>query len=151
MGPLTFPERGPIYLDATSLIYGIERVEPFRSVIEPLWEQARMGRYRLITSELSILETLVRPLREANQALVELFRTALLGADEVDIIPATLQTWEEAAKIRAQWRLETPDAIHAATALLTDCTLFVTNDADFRRVPELPAIILGDLVEQPGL
>ena len=36
------------------------------------------------------------------------------------------------------------DALHAATALAAGCSLFVTNDTDFRRVPGLPAVILDD-------
>ena len=151
MGPLTFPEQGPIYLDAASLIYSVERVEPFRTVLEPLWEQARRGRYKLVTSELSVLETLVKPKRDGNSALERLFRAALFDAAEVELIPATLSAWEEAANIRAQWRLQTPDALHAATALHAECTAFITNDADFRRVAGLPVLILGDLVEQAGL
>ena len=145
-GPLSLPERGPVYLDATSLIYGVERIEPYYSAIEPVWQQARMGWYELVTSELSILETLVRPIREGNRTLVDLFQAALLGADEVKVIAATPQTWQEAARIRAHSRLGTPDALHAATAMLANCTLFLTNDSDFRRVPGLPAVILGDVV-----
>ena len=54
---------------------------------------------------------------------------------------------EDAARIRAQTGLATPDALHAATALSVDCTLFVTNDTDFRRVQGLPVAVLDDLVE----
>ena len=151
MGPLTFPEHGPIYLDATSLIYSVERVEPFRTVLEPLWDQAKAGRYKLVTSELSVLETLVKPKRDGNSTLERLFRAAMFDATEIELIPATLSAWEEAVNIRAQWRLQTPDALHAATALLTGCTAFITNDADFRRVTGLPVLILSDLVGQAGL
>jgi len=38
------------------------------------------------------------------------------------------------------------DAIHAAIALEHGCTLFVTNDASFRRIPGLPVTILTDLL-----
>ena len=40
------------------------------------------------------------------------------------------------AKVRASYRLKMPDAILAATALTNDCTL-ITNDREFRKVPEL--------------
>jgi len=53
---------------------------------------------------------------------------------------------ERAAQLRAATNLKTPDAIHAATALEHGCTLFVTNDSTFRRVPGLPVTILADLL-----
>ena len=38
------------------------------------------------------------------------------------------------------------DARHAATAIQAECALFITNDADFRRVPGLPVVVLDDLL-----
>jgi len=38
--------------------------------------------------------------------------------------------------------------LHAVTALQTECALFITNDADFRRVEDLPTVVLNDLVEE---
>ena len=36
MGPLTLPAVGPIYLDASAFIYSVERVEPYRELLEPI-------------------------------------------------------------------------------------------------------------------
>ena len=36
MEPLTLPSVGLVYLDATSLIYSVERVEPNRTLLEPM-------------------------------------------------------------------------------------------------------------------
>ncbi len=36
MGPLEFPLSGLIYLDASGLIYSVERVEPYRTMLEPM-------------------------------------------------------------------------------------------------------------------
>ena len=65
----------------------------------------------------------------------------------MNLIPATLATWEDAALIRAETGLATPDALHAATALGAGCAAFITNDTDFRRVDDLPVVVLDDLVE----
>ena len=72
----------------------------------------------------------------------------MLDAHEVSLIPATRELWEDAARICADTGLKTPDALHAATALRAGCTLFVTNDTDFRRVDDLPVVVLDDLVEE---
>ena len=98
------------------------------------------------SSELVVLETLIRPLRDGNARLEMLFRSIFASA-ETELIPATLAIWEAAARIRAQTGLATPDALHAATAQSVGCTLFITNDTDFRRVEGLPVAVLDDLVE----
>ena len=88
---------------------------------------------------------MVKPLRDGSVRLEMLFRS-ILAAAEMDLIPATLETWEDAARIRVETGLATPDALHVATALQAGCALFITNDTDFRRVQGLPAVVLDDLL-----
>ena len=147
MGPLILPSSGSVYIDANAIIYSVERIEPYHELPAPMWEEARAGRFTLASSELVLLETLIRPLREGNARLETLFRS-ILDAAEMNLIPATLVIWEDAARIRADRGLATSDALHAATALRSDCALFVTNDTDFRRVQELPIVILDDLIRE---
>jgi predicted nucleic acid-binding protein len=42
--------------------------------------------------------------------------------------------------------LRTPDALHAATAIIAGCTMFLTNDEGFRRVGGLPCAVLRDMI-----
>ena len=149
MGSLKLPTGGSVYLDANAIIYSVERVEPYRSLLAPMWEDARAGRFTLASSELIVLETLVRPLREGNTRLEMLFRS-ILDAAEMRLIPATLAVWEDAARIRAATGLKTSDALHWATALGAGCALFMTNDTDFRRAEGLPVVVLDDLLAQEG-
>ena len=146
MGPLTLPTGGPVYIDANAIIYSVERIEPYRELLAPMWQEAGAGRFALASSELVVLETLIKPLREGNARLEMLFRS-IFAAAEMELIPATLAIWEDAARIRAATGLKTSDALHAATALQAECTLFVTNDGDFRRVQGLPVAVLDDLVQ----
>jgi len=48
--------------------------------------------------------------------------------------------------LRASSGLKTPDAIHAASALVAGCTHLITNDPAFRRVPNLVVVVLSDLI-----
>ncbi len=147
MGPLILPTGGSVYVDANAIIYSVERVEPYSNLLVPMWEEARAGRFALASSELVALETLIKPLRDRNARLEMLFRS-ILAAAEMELIPATLATWENAARIRAETGLATPDALHVATALRAGCSLFITNDTDFRRVDGLPVVVLDDLLEE---
>lgn len=49
----------------------------------------------------------------------------------------TLAVADDAARLRAAYRMKTPDAIQAATALAGRATAIVANDAVFQRVPGL--------------
>ena len=147
MGSLILPTGGLVYVDANAVIYSVERVEPYNRLLAPMWEDARAGQFTLASSELVLLETLIRPLRDGNARLEMLFRSILASA-EMNLIPATLATWDAAARIRAETGLATPDALHVATALGAGCAAFITNDGDFRRVQGLPIAVLADLLAE---
>ena len=147
MGTLTLPASGSVTIDANTVIYAVEKIEPYATLLQPLWAKAQAGDLVLITSELTWLETLTKPLRDGNTVLESLFR-GFLSAAEVELLPATLSIWEQAARIRCLG-LKTPDALHAATALVAGCVLFLTNDAGFRRVGELPVTVLKDIAAAP--
>ena len=68
------------------------------------------------------------------------------ASNAVRLLDASYQVFEDAASIRAETGLKTSDAIHAATAIRSECTLFITNDTDFRRVQRLPIVVLDDLL-----
>jgi predicted nucleic acid-binding protein len=91
----------------------------------------------------------VKPVQQHNTQLQQLFRVVLYKTRGFSTLPITRHILEAAAQLRATTGLKTPDAIHAATALHGGCTLFVTNDPAFRRVPQLNVAVLGDIVAQP--
>lgn len=147
MGSLTLPDSGHIYLDSSAVIYSVERIEPYLTLLAPVWRQAEAGRLTLVLSELVLAETLVQPIRR-NLPTVEAAYRDVFAAPEVRLTPASQQLWEDCARMRAATGLKTADALHAVTALQAGCDLFITNDADFRRVEGLSMVVLNDLVEE---
>jgi predicted nucleic acid-binding protein len=103
------------------------------------------GTIEIVSSELTLMETLVGPLKSGNAALVTAFETALLGSG-MRPLPMTQPGLREAARLRVTTKLRTPDALHAATASGAGCALFITNDAGFRGLLSLPLVILDDLL-----
>ena len=147
MGTLALPTSGSVYLDANCFIYSVEKIEPYNTLLKPMWVAAKANQFEIVSSELTLLETLTKPLQDDDTTLENIFR-ALLNANEVRLIPTIIAIWEQATRFRAKTGLKTPDAIHAATALVASSTLFITNDVVFRRVSSLSVTILSDFIEQ---
>jgi predicted nucleic acid-binding protein len=145
MGQLTLPSSGTVYVDTNAVIYRVERIEPYLSASAPLWDALDAGLASVVTSELTLLEVLVKPLRDGNSTLASLYRTVLLGTAGLTSVPITRSILEAAAQLRAGSQLKTPDAIHAATALQQGSSLFVSNDAGFRRVAGLTVAVLSEV------
>lgn len=110
-----------------------------------LWQFLKSGEIEVITSELTLLETLVQPIRQNNQILISAYET-LLTKTEIEFCPITLNVLRESADLRAAENLKTPDAIHAATAAAANCQYLLTNDPVFRRVQNLDVVVLSDLL-----
>ena len=55
----------------------------------------------------------------------------------VQWLPLTNEIADQAITLRQEYRLKTPDAIIAATAIVFDCTLVSRNDKDFQQLPNL--------------
>ena len=144
MGRVTVPASGLIYIDSCVLIYGIERVEPYFSCASALWP-VEGARPQIITSALTLLEVLVKPFREKNDSLGQAYRESIMSPEGVQCIPITLPLLESAARIRAEFGLRTPDAIHTATAISSGCVLFVTNDVVFRRISGLNVAVISEI------
>lgn len=145
MGSLTLPSAGVLYVDTAPIIYGIEKNPDFAVLLLPLWQAAQTGQFTLATSALTLLETLVLPLKQNDALLIAAYERALTAAD-TQLLPITNDILRQAASLRAQFNLKTPDAIHAASALASGCVQFITNDSIFRRVTELHVIVLSDLI-----
>ena len=149
MGSIGLPSDGAVYLDSSALIYSVERHDPYFGLLAPMWQQAGRGQLLLVSSELALAEVLVPPIREGNEVLISRYREVFASAD-VRLVPASRRSWQDAARLRADHGLGTPDALHAATALQEHCDLFITNDTDFRRMAELPVVVLRDVLAAPG-
>ena len=149
MGALTLPPRGGVvYVDANAVIYSVEAVHPYRPVLRPLWAAASTGGLSVVSSELLVIEVLTGPLRTGDTVLYDAYTRALFQGD-IRLLQVSLPVLKRGAELRAAHNLKTPDAIHAATALTEQCSLFITNDGAFRRVGGLPVAVLSEILAAP--
>lgn len=101
------------------------------------------GERTAITSQPTLAELLVKPLQMGQAQSQRAYLETLQSGTTLTIAPISRAILIDAARLRAQQpALELPDAIHAATALACDASVFVTNDARFAAVGGLAAIVL---------
>jgi predicted nucleic acid-binding protein len=145
MGSLTLQTAGVVALDTQILIYAVETQATYSPLLRPLWQSAADGRVQLVASELVRLEVMVRPLRDGRVELQNQYRQ-LLDGTRLTLRAITPAVLVEAARLRAVCHsLRTPDAIHAASALLAGADVFLSNDQGFRQVADLPLALLSEL------
>jgi predicted nucleic acid-binding protein len=131
------PREGPIAIDTSLFIYFIEDKAPWVDIVDSLFEKVVSSGRILATSELTVCETLVAPLRAGDLAMVARYEELLGRSENVTLVPMDRWNLRAAANIRARFGLKTPDAIQLAAALSLRCTAFVTND---RRLPQIPGL-----------
>ena len=66
MGSLSFPAGHRILLDSNALIYYVENLPPYSTLLAPIFEAIRSQRYQAVVSAISLAEILVKPLRRAD-------------------------------------------------------------------------------------
>jgi predicted nucleic acid-binding protein len=147
VGSIELPPVDTVYLDASILIYTIETHAQYWPYLQSFWETAKVRSLKLISSELSILECLVAPLRKNDRLLIQAYRQIFNSAD-LQLVPLGRQVLWSAAKLRAEnsW-LRTPDAIHGATSMASNCGVFFTNDVALKKIHGLEVLVLSEFVQ----
>jgi predicted nucleic acid-binding protein len=133
---------GPVALDSVAFIYFIEEHPLYLPAIEPVFSAIHQGKTQAVTSSLTLLETLVIPLRGGNLGLAQRYEALLSRSRGLQLVQIDLGLLRSAAQLRATTRLKTPDAIQLATALVSGCSALVTNDRDYPSLPGLRTLQL---------
>ncbi|MGH8480593.1 MAG: type II toxin-antitoxin system VapC family toxin [Gammaproteobacteria bacterium] len=117
------------YLDAAPIIYLVEQRQPFATAVRS--KLAALGIVP-ITSELGRLECRVRPMQDGNLALLQDFDDYFANTI-VEMASLTRDVIDRATEIRAQYNFKTPDSLHLAAAVISNCDVFLTNDHRLNR------------------
>jgi predicted nucleic acid-binding protein len=134
-----------VAFDSTPLIYYLERHPRYlplsRELFGAIGRQLAVG----LTIILTLLEVLVVPLRAGRESLASDYRRLLTHTRGLTLFPVDQAICERAAKVRADhsW-LRTPDALQTATALEHGAQVIVTNDNRWKRLKEIPVVVLED-------
>jgi len=118
-----------VYLDTAPLIYFTEKHPVYLKIIYPFFEAIRRNQLTVVTSTVTVLEALVHPIRKNDMKAIQKYRTLFFRTRGLRTVDISTQIAEEAANLRAfHPKIETPDAIHMATAIQMRAAYFLTND-----------------------
>ena len=135
---------GPVALDTAVFIYFIEEDQSYLPIVEQVFEVIDSGSVPAVTSTLTLLETLVGPIRAGDHRLAKSYEALLSQSRGLHLIDLDRPVIRIAAKIRALAGLKKPDALQVATALQADCTAFLTNDREIPSMGEMRTLQLRD-------
>lgn len=122
-----------LYLDAAPVIYAVERVALFFPVVDARLSTPGIVR---VASDLTRLECRVKPVREGNADLLKDYDDFFAYA-VAEIVALSREVIDRATEIRARYGFKTPDAVHLAAAVVTRCDVFLTNDHQLDRFPDI--------------
>jgi predicted nucleic acid-binding protein len=125
-----------IYADSGIVMRWVEGDEAVRAPIKDRWQELEPANRLFVTSRLTRLECRCKPLRDHDDDVLGLYDVFFVG-QEVNLREIDAAVIEKATELRASARLKTPDAIHAATAMLAGAVAFWTTDARFSKCPGL--------------
>lgn len=134
----------PVYLDANVFIFALEGDPLFGAASATVLRAVEAGTIAAVTSELTLAEVLVKPLKLGRGDLVDRFLAAI-GEGPIAVHPLSRAILLRSAEIRAVHGGRLADALHVATAIEAGCEPFVSEDRGIRPPPGLSLVPVADV------
>jgi predicted nucleic acid-binding protein len=131
--------------DTAPMIYFIERHSIYVSLVRVVMRQIANGDLVGVASVLVLTEVLVSPLKTDDDAPIKRYEAVLANSKDFQLVSINSVIARRAAELRATYNLKTPDALHIASAIVSGCDAFLTNDKGLQRVKETSILLLDDL------
>lgn len=134
--------KGRVHIDTVIFVYYIENDKVHARMLRGVFEAIDRGRLKALTSYLTLVEVLVKPIKAKRFDIVRQYENFLTRSEQLDLQPCEQQVAQKTARIRADHGFRTPDAIQLATAVVHNADCFLTNDAGLRRFTELDVVLV---------
>ncbi len=133
-----------VFLDTAPIIYFIEEHPQFLSVVLPLMRAIARAECRAVSTLITLVEVLTKPLALEQYELAAKYRSLLTSSPGLYLVPLDARIAEDAARIRARHGYRLPDALQLASAVAAGAEAFVTNDVGLKAFKELPVFAVRD-------
>jgi len=105
------------------------------------------GRIKGVTSTLTVMEILVKPLRVSDTSAARDYVYLVTNFPGMVLRSVDVEVAEKASELRAKYNFRAPDAIHVATSIVEEADSFITNDVRLQRIDEVKVLLLNKLGE----
>jgi len=136
-----------IGLDTMVFIYHFEENQIYSPLTFSIFESLEEGNFNGITSILTLLEILVKPKRESNLILTERYKILLETFPNLQMKTLDENIVDIASSLRANYNINTPDAIQVATSLEAQADIFITNDTSLKKITEIKVLLLSEMLK----
>jgi len=136
-----------IGLDTAIFIYHFEENPAYLPLTRELLSGIEMGTRRGVTSTITLMEIIVKPLALGRQDVARKYEALLVNFPNLAMVDLDRDVIRQAARLRAEYRIRPPDALQASASLLQGADAFITNDRHLERLQErLDVVILDDFI-----
>lgn len=137
-----------VFLDTAPFIYFIEKDSnnpQYFNNIKQFFEEGYRENKEFLTSVITMAEYFVFPYRNEKMSYIDSFHR-LIDTLDMEIAEVDQEIAKKAAQIRAQYKnFKAMDALQLATACVTGCDLFLTNDKQLKQFAEIKCVTVDDL------
>lgn len=132
-----------VFIDTAPIIYYLQNSELYYASMKAFWREYNECDY--VTSTITITEYLTYPYKQEDAKLINSFYGFINDMD-IQVKSIDERIADKAAQIRAEYKFfKTMDALQLATACITGCDLFLTNDKQLRQFKEVKCITTDEL------
>ncbi len=133
-------------IDAMCFIYQFEAHHFFGPLTYTLFSCLEGKKLTAVSSVLTLAEILSSAKLQKDRIAWEEEKQRLLQTPNLKLVAVDEKICEGASIMRAKYHLTLPNAIQLVTALFHQTDGFITNDEKFRKIEELPIILLKDYI-----
>ena len=137
-----------VFLDTAPFIYFIEKDSnnpQYFDNMKRFFEEGYRENKEFLTSVITMAEYFVFPYRNQKMSYIDSFHR-LVDTLDMEIAEVDQEIAKKAAQIRAQYKnFKAMDALQLATACVTGCDFFLTNDKQLKQFTEIKCVTVDDL------
>jgi len=131
-------------LDTAIFIYHFEENPAYLPLTRELFSSVEIAKRRGITSIITLMEILLRPLSLGRHNVARKYEAMLMSFPNLTVVDLGREVIRQ-----AEYRIRPPDALQAAASLLHGAGALITNDRRLERLQdELDVIVLDDFIEE---
>lgn len=135
-----------VFVDTAPIIYYLENSALYMDAIKNFFAKCIEENIQIVTSTITIEEYLVFPYSSGKMDFADNFKK-FIEYMNIEVVDIDSKIAEQGAKIRGQYKnFKAMDALQIATAIVSGCDMFFTNDKQLRQEKELPCMTMDDLI-----